>query len=933
MKKYITKILIQSLLIFGAATAYSNTVSAYVLYESKQTEVIGKNITYEKIRQATEGGLRDIHILRAPIGDEYIKIKPVQSAQQYSLKESTTKILQDNGAIAGINGDFFNMSGSHSSTIGIEVKDSELISIDILNNMYRNEYGAFFVDNMNNPFIEYLNIEIDFLNDGQKNINIFAINKITDMAYSVCIDRNYMTDTSLADRKFPNLTKIVVENDIITYISEMGETVEVPENGYVILVSEASAEYQTSVVKVGQQAQLKVYGNFNIDALTTAIGGAGKILENGQIVNDGAFVPSGRNPRTVIGFSADRKELILVVVDGRNHSIGATHTEIANLMVRLGAVSAMHLDGGGSSTMGVRTLGESSLRLVNTPSEGSQRRVANVLGIFNEAPLGDITSIIVQAQSDRVFKDTGMPINIFGTDGNLNVLPVTESYITSHSTGTYQNGYFYPSELGNANFGVTFSDGTSSNTQELKVLQLAEIIPDSTRIITDVGLQNRLSFSGKSEDGFSAYIYTGLNYEVFPNTLGRVVNDTFIADSIGSGFIKCWIGDIVTYVGVSVASQELLITSFENDINFSYLGYPETALGSVSTSSDFVNHLGFSARLDYSFTGESDISHAAYLVFNEPIHLNGNPSTLKLYTYGDESYNSIKARIRDSNNQIFNITLLGSINSTGWQQISSNIPENVKYPIFLERLYVLSPEGYDTATSGTLFFDNITSDISIAQLNVELPASTVFYDPLNINLGSSNIYGFDIAFTGNTNFQSDEKTPEYFDAIADVTRKLANGNQKIFLAGESDLSENLQVNTQIWTPTYNFSTHENVGIAQMTASKGGILSTNSHQWSRLISDIGSSRIDHVIIMFDKNPMNFNMRQEYELFQRTLLDISESGKSVFVISTEGTGSSNIVKDGVRYINLAKLFNDDLSVNANHKVLKFRISGDNIYYEFI
>jgi len=85
-----------------------------------------------------------------------------------------------------------------------------------------------------------------------------------------------------------------------------------------------------------------------------------------------------RHPRTAIGFSRDRRTLTLVVIDGRTSaSIGVTAKELANEMVSLGVYDAFNLDGGGSSTMWVKGNG-----VVNTPSDGSQRVVANHLAIF-----------------------------------------------------------------------------------------------------------------------------------------------------------------------------------------------------------------------------------------------------------------------------------------------------------------------------------------------------------------------------------------------------------------------------------------------------------------------------------------------------------------------------------------------------------------------
>lgn len=930
MKKYLGKILVSTLLSLSIVTSSLYTTLAYVLYETGQSEVLAKNTTYEKVTQATENGLLDIHILRAPIGDEYIKIKPIQSSEQYSLKQTTSKILQDNGAIAGVNADFFKMSGTHSAVTGTEVKDGEIITTDIINNMYKNEYATFFIDDYNNPFIDYLNVEIDFLNNGVKNIQVFAINKITDMAYSVYVDRNYITNTKLVDSMFNNLTKIVVEDGIITYISEKGENVEVPENGFVILISEQSAEYQTSVVNVGETAEIQVRANFDINSLSTAIGGAGKILQNSQIINDGSFVPSGKQPRTAIGFSADRKQLILMVVDGRSHSIGVTHNELGDLMLKFGASDAMHLDGGGSSTMGVKSLGESSIKVVNTLSEGSQRKVANALGIFNEAPVGPLSSIQIKPQSTKVFKNTGLPINILGSDDYLNVLEVPNTYDigTTDINSRFENGYFYPSTTGNIQFSVIPPIG-ETKTITLKSLELGELIPENKNIVTGVGQRTNLGFNGRSKDGFSAYVYTGVNYEVVPSNLGHMEGDVFIADSLGSGYIKCQVNDISTYIDVNVGHQEVLITSFENDTPIKSMGYPDTVLNATSISTDYVHHLGYSARLDYVFS-ESDQAQAAYLLFENPIQLPSNPIALKFFVYGDDSNNRLRGRIKDADGNDFTLDFLNSIDFTGWRQVSSNIPADVKYPITLERLYVVSDSNYDV-TARTLYFDNVTADISVNFGVVEHPTPTTFSDPFNISLSENNIIGYDVTFSGNVNYPA-EKTSEYNETLNNVINKLNINSEKIFFAGKSDLSEDLVVNAYKWNTSYAFHTYNNLAVAQMSANKGGILSTNAYQWSSLVSDVQNSGKDHIIIELDISPKNFKTSQERELFQKTLEEIYESGKNVFVISTEGYENSSTVENGIRYINLGGLFKEDKSVNSKYNILRFRVNGNNIHYEF-
>jgi exopolysaccharide biosynthesis protein len=76
------------------------------------------------------------------------------------------------------------------------------------------------------------------------------------------------------------------------------------------------------------------------------------------------------HPRTSIGFNATLKQLVLVVVDGRQKKIseGVSEEELARLMLEFGCSDAINLDGGGSSVMIVRE-NDGDLRYINRSSD------------------------------------------------------------------------------------------------------------------------------------------------------------------------------------------------------------------------------------------------------------------------------------------------------------------------------------------------------------------------------------------------------------------------------------------------------------------------------------------------------------------------------------------------------------------------------------
>jgi exopolysaccharide biosynthesis protein len=110
------------------------------------------------------------------------------------------------------------------------------------------------------------------------------------------------------------------------------------------------------------------------------------VAGNTMLVENGLPVPHKsrtRHPRTVVGLSANRSRLVIMVVDGRRPGIsaGMSYSELAAEMIRLGCRQAINLDGGGSSVMAVRDATTGTFRILNHPSDGHERAVASALGI------------------------------------------------------------------------------------------------------------------------------------------------------------------------------------------------------------------------------------------------------------------------------------------------------------------------------------------------------------------------------------------------------------------------------------------------------------------------------------------------------------------------------------------------------------------------
>jgi hypothetical protein len=163
-----------------------------------------------------------------------------------------------------------------------------------------------------------------------------------------------------------------------------------------------------------------------------AIGGGPVLVRDGKPVYRAleAFTTSHlmlRHPRTAVGQRADGT-ILLVEVDGRQpgYSIGMTTFEMALTMVRLGAVQAMQLDGGGSSTLAFDGV------VLNKPSDGRERPISTALmlqyyGVYLRPPLVAVVSpngdgvAEHQALTFKVVRASTVGVRLTAPDGTIAV--------------------------------------------------------------------------------------------------------------------------------------------------------------------------------------------------------------------------------------------------------------------------------------------------------------------------------------------------------------------------------------------------------------------------------------------------------------------------------------------------------------------------------
>jgi hypothetical protein len=116
------------------------------------------------------------------------------------------------------------------------------------------------------------------------------------------------------------------------------------------------------------------------------IGGARVVVRDGRAFDDRTgFGIAGLNPVTLAGVTPDGRHVLLAVVDGRSRdSVGLTVDGAAAFLLRHGIHDGLMLDGGGSSTMVLRRHDTGRPDVMNRPSDGKPRPVADGLFVYSD---------------------------------------------------------------------------------------------------------------------------------------------------------------------------------------------------------------------------------------------------------------------------------------------------------------------------------------------------------------------------------------------------------------------------------------------------------------------------------------------------------------------------------------------------------------------
>ena len=316
------------------------------------------------------------------------------------------------------------------------------------------------------------------------------------------------------------------------------------------------------------------------DQIQEAVGGSVYLVKDGKsVVTSAADYYNSRHSRTCVGITAEGK-VVLMVLDGRQEpfSAGGSAEELAQIMLDAGCVTAINLDGGGSTTFVAKQEGSNTLTVVNRPSDGYERSVSSSLMVVSTAPVSTefdhalITSAYDYLTSGATVRLVASGVSVSGSAAEL---PANLTWKSADETiGTVsEDGVFTAVKKGSVEIQLLSGD-TVIGSKTLTVVEPNGLKFSKTSINAIYGDSVRLPLVATYNENPVAVCAGDITFELSNSAAGTVeaANNGFaFTGSEGSGLRNVTITAMITRdysisatIKVAMYSANQAIFDFDN---------------------------------------------------------------------------------------------------------------------------------------------------------------------------------------------------------------------------------------------------------------------------------------------------------------------------------------------------------------------------------
>ena len=451
-----------------------------------------------------------------------------------------------------------------------------------------------------------------------------------------------------------------------------------------------------------------------------AAGALYSLVENGAAASG---LPTGAAPRTAVGQRYDGS-LVFYTIDGRKsgHSIGATMDQVARRLIELGCVTALGLDGGGSTTLAVTKPTDTAAERINQPSDRVERSVSNqIFLVASNQPTGQLSHFYVSADNAYVLAGSSAEISAAAVDTNF--IPMNERYDLTASAGTL-SGNILTTPLEGGDITVTAQGGGGQGSTVVH----AVTAPDGLAVRNaDNAIITELSASPGTAVQLHGSAYKHLPLKADPAAFtwaleGDIgtIDETglFTATALGTGKITVSAGTQSASIDVTVSTQHLeTLEDFEGETTI-FRGSGEGASFSLNRDGNYVRFGKASGKLDYDLTANAAGGTARWNATAQPAVLNAPYTGLNLWVDSNGSGNTLSL-LYGTGEEETQVLPLTTLDVSGWKQVSVNdLPAGITI-----RGLEISGTG-----AGTIYLDQVVATFD-GTVDSAAPVITAELDP------------------------------------------------------------------------------------------------------------------------------------------------------------------------------------------------------------
>ncbi|GLW51889.1 hypothetical protein Stsp02_75490 [Streptomyces sp. NBRC 14336] len=365
---------------------------------------IAPGVVYEHFDIRGARGTAHGHLLRVDLTDPHVTLDLLHPGK-VAARAPLSQLARAQGAVAGVNGDFFNISEAQhpgvevtGASVGPAVAGGRALKAAVPNGQ---RFGPALPPGTSTR--DVLGVGVDRrarLDDlalsgsvrtatgsfplGGLNQYALPVNSVgaftSDWGSVSRVRATCGTDTNRAAPCSKDTHEVTVKNGrVVSWADDPGRGA-IPAGTTVLVGREAGAARLRELVP-GQPVKVlhELVAAASKVAYRFAVGGY-PVLTGGRPLP--GLDDSAVAVRSAVGIAGGGKQVLLLSLDGGSAYRGLTVAEVAATLRKLGATDAFSLDGGGSSTLVARAPGASAPTVRNHPSGGAERAVPNGIGVF-----------------------------------------------------------------------------------------------------------------------------------------------------------------------------------------------------------------------------------------------------------------------------------------------------------------------------------------------------------------------------------------------------------------------------------------------------------------------------------------------------------------------------------------------------------------------